>query len=57
MIVRLNNAQTIPFPAAARDLFQRGPLTVRFVRDDAARITGLDFTTPARRNVRFVAVP
>lgn len=54
LVIRLNGAQTIPFVPVARDIFQRGPLTVRFLRDDTEQATALDFSTPVLRNVRFV---
>jgi CubicO group peptidase (beta-lactamase class C family) len=36
-----------------RDTFQRGPLTVRFIRDKDGKVIGLDFSNPVIRNVRF----
>jgi len=54
VVITLNSgAQTIPFAPVHPDIFQRGPLTVRFLRDDTGRVTGLDFSTPVLRNVRF----
>lgn len=53
VVVRLNGAQTIDFAPVDPDTFQRGPITVRFLRDDTGRVTGLDFSTPVLRNVRF----
>ncbi|MEX0690211.1 MAG: serine hydrolase domain-containing protein [Gemmatimonadales bacterium] len=53
VVMQLNGAQTLTLPSVERDLFQRGPLTVRFVRDAAGQVTALDFSTPALRNVRF----
>ncbi|HEX9730011.1 MAG TPA: serine hydrolase domain-containing protein [Gemmatimonadales bacterium] len=53
VVIRLNGAQTIPFAPVDPDTFQRGPLTVRFLRDDTGQVTALDFSTPVLRNVRF----
>lgn len=53
VVVRLNGAQTIGFAPVDRDTFQRGPLTVRFLRDGAGQVTALDFSTPALRDVPF----
>ena len=36
-----------------RDTFQIGPVTVRFVRDNAGKVSAFDYTSPAVRNVRF----
>lgn len=53
LTIQLNGAQTIDFAPVDHDTFQRGPLTVRFLRDDTAQVTALDFSTPVLRNVPF----
>lgn len=35
------------------DTFQFGPLTLRFQRDKAGKVVGLDFRSPALANIRF----
>lgn len=35
------------------DVFQAGALTLRFRRDNAGRVLGLDFATPVLRNITF----
>jgi CubicO group peptidase (beta-lactamase class C family) len=37
-----------------RDVFQRGLMTLRFHRDAAGKVVGVDLSNPALRNVRFV---
>ena len=53
LTVQLNGAQTIGLAPIGPDTFQRGPLTVRFLRDDSGQVTALHFSTPALRNVPF----
>jgi hypothetical protein len=53
LTVQLNGAQRIGVAPIGPDIFQRGPFTVRFRRDDTGRVTALEFSTPALRNVPF----
>jgi CubicO group peptidase (beta-lactamase class C family) len=41
------------FAPVDRDTFQLGMLTIRFRRDPAGKIVGLDFTNPVLRSVKF----
>lgn len=41
----------------APDTFQRGGIVVRFVRDKVGKVSGLDFTNPVNRNIRFTRKP
>jgi CubicO group peptidase (beta-lactamase class C family) len=55
LIVRLNDSpdQVLEFAPVARDIFQRGMITMRFRRDQAGTVVALDFSLPVLRNVRF----
>jgi hypothetical protein len=50
---RLNGFPPIEVDPVAPDVFQRGPLTIRFRRDAAGAVIGLDLTTPVLRNAHF----
>ncbi len=50
---RLNNSPTLEFAPVDPDVFQRGPMTIRFRRDPAGTVIGLDLTSPALRNAHF----
>ncbi|HYR28877.1 MAG TPA: serine hydrolase, partial [Thermoanaerobaculia bacterium] len=43
----------IELKPADRDAFQRGMMTVRFLRDNDGKVTGFDYSNPVLRNVRF----
>ena len=55
LTLRLNDSptQTFELGPVDRDVFQRGPQTVRFVRDKDGKVVGLDFSNPALRRVTF----
>jgi hypothetical protein len=36
-----------------RDTFQTGPVTVRFLRDNAGKVVAFAYSSPVVRNVRF----
>ena len=50
---RLNGSPPIEFAPVDPDVFQRGPMTLRFRRDAAGKVVGLDLTNPALRNAHF----
>jgi CubicO group peptidase (beta-lactamase class C family) len=50
---RLNGSPAIEFAPVDPDVFQRGQMTLRFRRDAAGRVIGLDLTSPALRNAHF----
>ena len=58
LMSRLNDspATVLEFRPVDRDTFQRGMITVRFVRDKAGRVVGFYFTNPVLRNIRFTRV-
>lgn len=58
LMSRLNDspASVLEFRPVDRDTFQRGMITVRFVRDKAGRVVGFDFSNPVLRNVKFTLV-
>ncbi|HWS86171.1 MAG TPA: serine hydrolase domain-containing protein [Pyrinomonadaceae bacterium] len=39
-----------------RDTFQIGPVTIRFVRDSAGKVSAFDYSNPLIRNFRFTRV-
>ena len=53
LAVRANAANTIEFKPVERDTFQIGGSTLRFRRDKAGKVTGLEYTNPLLRNVKF----
>ena len=55
LLGRINDARGdgYPFMPVDRDTFQLGMLTIRFRRDAAGNVAGLDFTNPVVRNVKF----
>lgn len=40
-----------------RDVFQRGMMTIRFLRNDKGIVTGLEYSNPVVRKVRFSRLP
>ncbi|MDQ3170462.1 MAG: serine hydrolase [Acidobacteriota bacterium] len=55
LMVRLNDARQLgpEFKAVDRDTFQVSSFTLRFVRDAAGKVAGLELTNPVFRKVRF----
>ena len=55
LTARLNGTRALglEFRPVDRDTFQYANFTLRFVRDNAARIVGIDFHSPVFRNLRF----
>jgi len=51
--VNVNDAQTFEFKPVDRDAFQRGGMVVRFRRDKAGNVVGLDYSNPVVRRVQF----
>ena len=56
LAVRANDANTIEFKPVERDTFQIGGSTLRFRRDKAGKVTGLEYTNPLLRNVKFTRI-
>jgi CubicO group peptidase (beta-lactamase class C family) len=58
LMVRLSNVPTpgFEFRPVDRDTFQFGGMLVRFRRDKAGSILGLDYSNPVVRNIEFVRV-
>ncbi|MFL5541268.1 MAG: serine hydrolase domain-containing protein [Longimicrobiaceae bacterium] len=50
---RLNGSPALELAPVDPEVFQRGPMTIRFRRDAAGRVAGLDLTSPAVRNAHF----
>ncbi|HEX2207369.1 MAG TPA: DUF3471 domain-containing protein [Longimicrobium sp.] len=50
---RLNGSPPIEFAPIDPDVFQRGATTIRFRRDAAGKVIGLDLTNPGLRNAHF----
>ena len=50
---RLNSSPTAEFAPVHPDVFQRGAMTIRFRRDAAGTVTGLELSNPVLRNARF----
>lgn len=50
---RLNGSPSLEFAPVDPDVFQRGPMTIRFRRDAAGKVVGLDLTNPVLRNAHF----
>ena len=53
LAVQANAGNTVEFKAVERDVFQVGQILLRFRRDNAGKITGLELTNPLLRNVKF----
>ena len=55
LMSRLNDspASVLEFRPVDRDTFQRGLITVRFVRDTAGTVVGFNFSNPVLRKVEF----
>lgn len=51
--VSWNNAQALEFRPVDRDRFQAGGMFLRFRRDTAGAVIGLDYSNPAVRSVEF----
>ena len=51
---RLNGSPPIEFAPVDPDVFQAGPITVRFRRDAARGVIGLELTSPVLRNAYFL---
>ena len=49
----LNGSPAIEFAPVDPDVFQRGATTIRFRRDAAGTVVGLDMTNPGLRNAHF----
>jgi hypothetical protein len=55
LMVRANDAPRalLEFKPVARDTFQIGGLLLRFTRDKAGKVVGLQYSNPLLRNVKF----
>ena len=58
LMVRLNDSpsQVSELAPVDRDTFQRGRMTVRFLRDKAGKVVALDFSNPVLRKINFTRV-
>ncbi len=58
LMVRLNDSPGPGFELAPvdRDTFQRGRMTVRFLRDKAGKVVALDLSNPVLRKINFTRV-
>ncbi len=57
LIVRINDSAGVPeFLPMDRDVFQFRQSILRFTRDKAGKVVGLEYTNPLLRKVRFVRV-
>ena len=53
LMVQANYGNIIEFKPVMRDTFQVGQMLIRFHRDNAGRVTGLEYSNPLLRNVKF----
>lgn len=55
LVMRLEHApdQVLEFRPVTRDTFQRGMMMVRFRRNSAGTVEGLDYSNPLLRSIRF----
>jgi hypothetical protein len=53
LMVQANQANTIEFKPVERDTFQIGGMLLRFTRDKAGKVTGLEYSNPLLRKVKF----
>lgn len=51
--IRLNDSRPFAFAPVDRDVFQLGPMTTRFLRDEDDKVVALDYSNPVLRNVTF----
>jgi hypothetical protein len=51
---QLNGSPLVQLTPVHPDVFQRGAMTIRFQRDVAGKVIGLDLSNPVLRNVRFL---
>lgn len=54
--VRANEANTIEFKPAEKDTFQIGQMLLRFRRDAAGSVVGLEYSNPLLRDIKFTRV-
>ena len=54
LLVRANQANTVEFKPVERDTFQIGRMLLRFTRDKAGKVVGLEYSNPLLRKVKFV---
>ena len=52
--VSWNTARTFEFRPVDRDTFQMGGMLLRFRRDEGGRPSGMDYSNPIVRNIRFI---
>ncbi len=50
---RVNNSPALTFTPVDPDVFQLGPMILRFRRDAAGKVSGVDLTSPALRSAHF----
>jgi len=53
LAVQANDANTVEFKPVERDAFQFGGSLLRFLRDKAGKVVGLEYTNPLLRKVKF----
>ena len=53
LAISLNGSPPLPFVAVDPEAFQLGRIIVRFIRDEAGTIVGLDYSNPVLRRVSF----
>lgn len=53
LMVQANYGNTIEFKPVTRDTFQLGQMLIRFHRDNAGSVTGLEYSNPLLRKVKF----
>ena len=54
LMVQANYGNTVEFKPIMRDTFQVGQMLIRFDRDSSGRVTGLEYSNPLLRNVKFL---
>jgi hypothetical protein len=53
LAVQANAGNTIEFKPVERDTFMVGQMLLRFTRDKAGKVVGLEYSNPLLRNVKF----
>lgn len=54
MLIEHTPSKVFDVKAVAPDTFQLGGMTMRFIRDKAGKVVGLDYSNPVVSNIKFV---
>jgi CubicO group peptidase (beta-lactamase class C family) len=53
VLIEHSPSKVLEFKPVDRDVFRLGGMTMRFVRDNAGKVTALDYSNPVVRNIKF----